>query len=118
MAYLMLVMEHPQDRVHTGPDEGRRRMQAMVDYGERLREQGLLLGSDALRGHRHAQRIQKRDGAMRLIDGPFAEAREMVGGYFLLNCATREQALAAVSECPAAAWATLELRETGPCFDD
>jgi hypothetical protein len=40
----------------------------------------------------------------------------MVGGFFLLNCASREEAVAIASECPAAEWATVEVREFGPCF--
>ena len=49
-------------------------------------------------------------------DGPFAEAKEMIGGFFLLTCATREQAIDIARECPAAEWATIEVRELGPCF--
>jgi hypothetical protein len=51
-----------------------------------------------------------------LLDGPFAEAKEMIGGFFLLDVATREQALEWAARCPAAGWATVEVRETGPCF--
>lgn len=40
----------------------------------------------------------------------------MIGGFFLLNCEDREQALALAAECPAARWATVEVRELGPCF--
>jgi hypothetical protein len=50
------------------------------------------------------------------MDGPFAEAKEMVGGFFLLDCATREEAVAIAGRCPAAEWATVEVRETGPCY--
>jgi hypothetical protein len=49
-------------------------------------------------------------------DGPFAETKEMIGGFFLLTCATREQAIDVARECPAAEWATIEVRELGPCF--
>ena len=49
-------------------------------------------------------------------DGPFAEAKEMIGGFLLLTCDTREQAIEIARECPAAEWATIEVRELGPCF--
>ena len=61
-------------------------------------------------------RVQVRDGKPTLIDGPFAEAKEIVGGFFLLDCETREQAIAVARECPAAEWATVEVREFGPCL--
>jgi hypothetical protein len=41
----------------------------------------------------------------------------MIGGFFLLDVATRAEAVAIASECPAAAWATIEVREIGPCWD-
>ncbi|MNT98770.1 YCII-related domain protein [compost metagenome] len=50
------------------------------------------------------------------MDGPYAEAKEMIGGFFLLTCDSREEALALAAECPAAQWATVEVRELGPCF--
>jgi hypothetical protein len=40
----------------------------------------------------------------------------MVGGFFLLDVATKDEALGWAARCPAAAWATVEVRETGPCF--
>jgi len=57
-----------------------------------------------------------RGGRDVLTDGPFSEAKEMLGGFFLLDCASREEALAIAAQCPAAEWATIEVRETGPCF--
>ena len=57
-----------------------------------------------------------RSGKARVIDGPFAEAKEMVGGFFLVDVPTREDAVAIARECPAAEWATVEVRETGPCY--
>ena len=40
----------------------------------------------------------------------------MIGGFFLLNCTSREQAVAIAAECPAAEWSTVELREVAPCY--
>ena len=55
-------------------------------------------------------------GESLVFDGPFAETKEMVGGFFLLDCATREEAVAIARECPAAEWATIEVREVAPCY--
>jgi hypothetical protein len=51
-----------------------------------------------------------------VLDGPFAEAKEMVGGFFLLDCKTREEAVAIAKQCPAAEWAMVEVRAVGPCY--
>ena len=80
---------------------------------------GMGLGGGEAVGHgaaRKAARLQVRAGRAALVDGPFAEAKEMVGGYFLLEVAARDDAVAIAADCPAAQWATVEVREFGPCF--
>ncbi|OXH86129.1 dehydrogenase, partial [Burkholderia multivorans] len=57
-----------------------------------------------------------RDGETRIVDGPFAEAKEMVGGFFLVDVETRDEALDIARACPAAQWCTVEVRAVGPCF--
>jgi hypothetical protein len=51
-------------------------------------------------------------------DGPFAEAKEMIGGFFMIDVASREEALAIAAECPAAQWCPVEVRALAPCFDE
>lgn len=60
--------------------------------------------------------MQVRNGEVRLVDGPYAEAKEMVGGFFLLDVGTQGEALAIAKDCPAAEWCSVEVREIGPCF--
>jgi hypothetical protein len=74
------------------------------------------VSSQSLRSDETATRVRVRDGKATLMDGPFAEAKEMIGGFYLLECETRDQAVAAARECPAAEWATVEVREFGPCY--
>ncbi|RZL07856.1 MAG: dehydrogenase, partial [Rubrivivax sp.] len=63
-------------------------------------------------------RVQVREGRSHVLDGPFAEAKEMIGGFFLLDCQTRAEAIAIAEACPAAEWCTIEVRAVAPCFDD
>ncbi|MCU0943728.1 MAG: YciI family protein, partial [Hydrogenophaga sp.] len=91
---------------------------AMQRFGERLQAQGRLRAVESLASTSDAVRISQAPGAPRRIDGPFAEAKEMVGGFFLLDGVTREQAIELARECPAAQWATVEVRSLAPCFDD
>jgi hypothetical protein len=115
MSYMLLIVEPHGQRRARAPEEGQGLYQRMLDYTESLKARGLLLASDSLRGS--AARLSIRDGRRSVIDGPFTESKELVGGFFLLDCATREQALGLAAECPAAQWATIEVRETGPCYD-
>jgi hypothetical protein len=117
MAYLLLVVEKPNDRRMRPSTEGQARMDAMVSWGQRLKERGLLTASESLKSEHEAVRVQVREGRRSLVDGPFAEAKEMIGGFFLLTCEQREEAVAIASECPAAHWATIEVREIGPCTE-
>lgn len=115
MAYLLLIVEPRGQRDTRTQEEARGLYDEMVRYGEGLAARGLLRASESLRPDTHGARIQMRDGKPQLRDGPFAEAKEMIGGFFLIDCATREDAVAIASECPAALWATVEVREVAPC---
>lgn len=117
MAYMLLIMEPPGQRATRTEAEGHEVYEQMTRFAASLKQRGLLQGAESLSWRDGTPaRIQVREGQARLLDGPFAEAKEMVGGYFLLDCDSREQALAIARECPAARWATVEVRKLGPCY--
>ena len=82
-----------------------------------MKTEGRLLGVNSLLGDDQGARVQVRQGRSRAVDGPFTEAKEMIGGYFLVDCAGLAEACALAARCPAAAWATVEVRAVGPCWD-
>lgn len=116
MPYTMLILEPRGQRAERGPDQGREVYEQMLAFGAELKERGLLIEAQSLKTDSAGVRLQMRGGKRTLVDGPFSEAKEMIGGFFLLNCETREQALEIASRCPAAEYATIEIRENGPCF--
>jgi hypothetical protein len=116
MAYALLIIETPGDRMVRGEAEGRERYQRMVRFSENLKDRGLLTVAQSLTSDRSGARIRARDGALSVVDGPFSEAKEMIGGFLLLTCSSRQEAIAIARECPAAGWATIEVREIGPCL--
>lgn len=116
MSHLLLIVEPVGQRAERGLEGGQAAYQAMLDWAGELQGRGLLLGVNSLADTDRGARVQVRGGRATVVDGPFAEAKEMVGGYFLIDVATREEALAIAATCPAAQWATVEVRETGPCF--
>jgi hypothetical protein len=117
MAYLLLIHEPVGQRRTRNDAEGRAVYDRMLRFGDELKSRGLLLASESLRSHEDAVRVQRREGQARLIDGPFAEAKEMVGGFFLVDVATRDEAVAIAQRCPAAEWATVEVRSLAPCYE-
>ena len=116
MSYMLLIVEPVGQRRERTEDEGRALYDSMLKFSADLKARGLLTVSQSLRSDAEAVRVQVRQGKRTMTDGPFAEAKEMIGGYFLLTCKTREEAVAIATECPAAQWATVEVREFGPCF--
>ncbi|WP_434382124.1 YciI family protein [Melittangium boletus] len=116
MTYMLLIMEDARERRERPSDEGREKMDRMIRFGEDLKARGLFRASESLRTD--AVRLTHRGGRRVISDGPFSEAKELIGGFFLVECETREQALALAQECPAADWATIEVRELGPCYNE
>jgi hypothetical protein len=117
MSYMLLIVEPKGLRRTRTEAEGRAIYERMVNFSESLKARGLLTLSQSLKEDARAARVRVRSGATSVVDGPFAEAKEMIGGFLLLSCATREQAIAIAAECPAASSSTIEVREVGPCFE-
>lgn len=116
MGYALLIVEPVGQRQSRTEAEGRDLYDRMLRFSADLKARGLLTMSQSLVSERGASRVQVKENQATIVDGPFAEAKEMVGGFFLLTCESRDQAIALAQECPAATWATVEVRELGPCF--
>ncbi len=116
MAYALLIVEPVGQRQSRTETEGRVLYDRMLRFSADLKARGLLTMSQSLVSERAASRVHVNGNQTTIVDGPFAEAKEMVGGFLLLTCESRDQAIALAQECPAATWATVEVRELGPCF--
>ncbi|MCG7404779.1 MULTISPECIES: YciI family protein [Caballeronia] len=116
MAYLLLVVEPVEQRGQRTEEEGREAYRQMGEFAEGLKARGVLRAVESLTSLRDAARVSATNGDARVIDGPFAEAKEMIGGFFLIDCETRAEAVAIAAECPAAKWCTVEVRKVGPCY--
>jgi hypothetical protein len=116
MAYLLLIHEEVGQRQRRSEAEGHAVYERMLRFADSLKQRGVLRAVESLASLDDSARLTLRGGKARVVDGPFAEAKEMVGGFFLVDVATREEALAIARECPAAEWATVEVRATGPCY--
>jgi hypothetical protein len=116
MPYMLLILEDPAQRGTRTRAQGEAVFQRMVDFAEDLKKQDKLIAVESLASQQKGARVQVRGGKAQVLDGPFAEAKEMVGGFFLLDVKSQDEALAIARACPAAEWATVEVRETAPCF--
>jgi hypothetical protein len=115
MSYMLLIMEQAERRKHRAPGQGLVEREAMLNFQQGLKTRGIHLGGESLRSLTDGVRVEARNGKSKPLDGPFAEAKEIIGGFFHLDVATREEALAIARKCPASEYATVEVREVGPC---
>ncbi len=115
MSYMLLIVEPRDQRRERSPQDGRSVYARMLEYTRSLQSRGVLVASNSLKSA--AVRLNVRGGKPSIVDGPFTEAKEFVGGFFLLDCENRSQALEFAQQCPAAEWATVEVREIGPCYE-
>lgn len=116
VAYLLLVVEPVEQRGQRTQEEGREAYDQMVRFADDLNARGILRAVESLSSLKDAARVTASNGDARVVDGPFAEAKEMIGGFFLIDCETREQAVEIAAQCPAAKWCTIEVRKVGPCY--
>lgn len=116
MHYMLLILEPHGHRAERTEAEGRAACDAMLRHADALKARGVLRAAQSLRTDTEGVRVNVRGGRRTLVDGPFSESKEMIGGYFLVECASRDEAAEIAAAIPAAAWPTVEVREFGPCF--
>ncbi len=113
MKYLALIYSDESDTA-INPDEGTPEqgeiMAAYMAFGAEAGEAGVILGGDALMPTTTATSVQVRDGDTITTDGPFAETKEQLGGYYMLECDNLDQAIEWAAKIPHAKTGTIEVR--------
>ena len=110
--YMMLVYEAEVDPAVQ--DERERKLPMFVELHRSLREAGLLVGVRRLRSVESATSVRVRDGETEITDGPFAVTKEVLAGYYILECADLDEALKHAARLPMVGWATIEVRPVMP----
>jgi len=116
MNYMLAIFEEPGQRIHRSEQEGRDLYDSMLAFAETLKAEGKLRAVESLLADDQGRRVQVRNGQPRFVDGPFTEAKEMIGGFFVVDCGSLDEAALLATRCPAAEWATVEVRPVGPCW--
>lgn len=114
MAYMLLIVEPVGQRAGRGVEAGQALYERMLGFTGELKQAGVLVTSSSLATA--ATRLRREAGAPLVTDGPFTESKEMIGGFFLIDVPSQAEAMQWAARCPASSWATVEIRETGPCF--
>jgi hypothetical protein len=112
MRFMVLVPGSPESEAGEMPDtEG---LEAMTRYNEELVKAGVMLAGDGLQPTSKGARVRFEGGEPTVIDGPFTEAKEIVAGYWVWECSSREEALEWLKRAPFGGGTEIELR---PLFE-
>jgi hypothetical protein len=111
MRFMMLMIPKGYESAEPGamPDAGA--VAAMMKYNESLQRAGVLLALDGLRPPSEGARVSFAGGRPKVTDGPFSEAKEVVGGYWMIQVKSRAEAIEWASRCPASENEVIEIRQ-------
>jgi hypothetical protein len=97
--YLLLLHHDPSGFTSLSPDQMQGAVEKYMQWGQKLRQAGILAGNNKL-STEPGRVVRSNDGHMRVTDGPYSETKEVLGGYYLIEAATYDQAIACLSDCP------------------
>ena len=110
MQYLLLLYTNEKGWSHLTPEQQQQGMAAYMAYGEALRKANALIGSNRLRNTEAATTVKVNDGKTQVLNGPYVDTKEQLGGYFLIEAADLDAAIAWAARCPGAAHGSVEVR--------
>jgi hypothetical protein len=108
MRYALLICN--DENAVISPEEQSRRAAAFTSFREEMEARGVLLGSVRLRPTTMSTTVQVRDGDLAIADGPFAETKERIAGFYLIDCTHLDEAIKVAAKVPAARYGTVEVR--------
>ena len=117
MRFMMLMIPKGYETAKPGTMPDPKAVEAMMKYNEALQKAGVLLALDGLHPPSMGARVSFPDGKPKVTDGPFAEAKEVLGGYWMIQVKSKDEAIAWAKRCPASANETIEIRQVQEMAD-
>jgi hypothetical protein len=110
MQYLLMIYASEAQEHAIAPEEMGKIMQAYSAYSEALVKAGAMRAGERLRPATDATSVRVRNGKTEVLNGPYAETREQLGGYYLIDVPDLDAALSWAARCPTSAYGTIEVR--------
>ena len=110
MQYLLLIYGNEQAMYTTSEPVASERMAAYTAYTKALQEAGVLRGGSRLAASSNATTVRMANGKRQVLNGPYAETKEQLGGYYLIEAADLDAAIGWAARCPGAQSGLLEVR--------
>jgi hypothetical protein len=117
MRFMMLMIPKGYESAPPGTMPDAKAVEAMMKYNNALKDAGVLITLDGLRPPSEGARVSFPGGKPKVTDGPFAEAKEVLGGYWMIEVKSREEAIAWASRCPGSENETIEIRQVQEMSD-
>jgi hypothetical protein len=117
MRFMMLMIPKGYEAAKAGTMPEANAVDAMMKYNESLRQAGVLLALDGLHPPSMGARVTFAGGKPKVSDGPFAEAKEVLGGYWLIQVKSKEEAIEWASRCPGSENEIIEVRQVQELAD-
>ncbi len=111
MRFMMLMIPKGYEKAAPGAMPDAKAVAAMMKYNESLQKAGVLLALDGLHPSSMGARISFPGGKPKVTDGPFIEAKEVLGGYWMIQVKSKEEAVEWASRCPASDNGVIEVRQ-------
>ena len=111
MRFMMLMIPKGYEKAQPGTMPDAKAVAAMMKYNEALQKAGVLLAFDGLHPPSMGARVTFSGGKPKVTDGPFSEAKEVIGGYWMIQVKSKEEAVEWASRCPASDNEVIELRQ-------
>ena len=108
---MMLIIPKGYDQAAPGTMPDPKAVAAMMKYNESLQKAGVLLALDGLHPPSAGARVSFQGGKPKVTDGPFVEAKEVIGGYWMIQVKSREEAIEWATRCPASDNEVIEIRQ-------
>jgi hypothetical protein len=117
MRFMMLMIPGGYETAAPGTMPSAEAVAAMMKYNEALKNAGVLITLDGLHPPSTGARVSFASGKPVVTDGPFTEAKEVLGGYWMIDVKSREEAIAWAKKCPASANEIIEIRQVQEMAD-
>lgn len=117
MRFMMLMIPKGYEKARPGAMPDAKAVSAMMKYNEALQKAGVLLALDGLHPPSMGARVTFSGGKAKVTDGPFIEAKEVIGGYWMIQVKSKEEAVEWASRCPASDNEVIELRQVQEISD-
>jgi len=117
MRFMMLMIPRGYETAAPGAMPSTEAVAAMMKYNEALKEAGVLITLDGLHPPSSGARVSFDDGKPVVTDGPFTESKEVIGGYWMIDVKSRDEAIAWAKRCPASGNEVIEIRQVHEMSD-